>query len=106
MKSLYFNRNTQDYLINSFKKVKFFVNCFYIYELIQFTTVLNTLNKQANLNEENVTNLFEWLSKSPKWTTIRVNKLKIDSNESLNYVQNFVNDVIKIIIMIDINLSV
>lgn len=45
MKSLYFNRNTQDYLINSFKKVKFFVNCFYIYELIQFTTVLNTLNK-------------------------------------------------------------
>ena len=53
-----------------------------------------------------MTNLFEWLSRSPKWTTIRVNKLKSDTNESLSYVQNFVNDVIKIIIMIDINLSV
>ncbi len=54
--------------------------------------------KKANLNEKNVIDLFEWLSKPPKWTTIRVNKIKIDSNESLNHVQNFINDVIKMFI--------
>lgn len=67
MASFYFNRTTHDYLINSFKK--------------------------ANITEENVNRLFDFLSTPPKWTTIRINTLRCtDNKKSIDHIQTFLND--------------
>jgi hypothetical protein len=64
----YFSKETEEYLIGSFKK--------------------------ANLNEQDVNSLFDWLAKAPRWTTIRVNTIICqDVQSAINSIQTFVDKV-------------
>ena len=48
---------------------------------------------KANLTEEDTNEIFQWLSNTPKWTTIRVNTLNKSLGNALKAVQSYVENV-------------
>jgi len=86
----YFTESTLKYLFESFKKVNRKSE-----EASKINIKLICISiKKVNFTENETQDMLNWLTKPPKWTTIRVNNcVKNGVDDALNSVQSYVNDV-------------
>jgi hypothetical protein len=83
----YFSNETISYLEHSFLKVLYFF-------IIKFFTkkfFFKIIQKINGFEPGDLTQIFGWLVRVPKYTTIRINRL-FDCDESLNELQTFVDN--------------